>query len=201
MKLVGVEHLFPCPVFKLKLPPEVNEKLEPQIRALDMRQTVLKQTIGNLNKRDDFKWFCEHVRAGAKMALDVWGAKYDDVQVTNCWANIYSRNESIHAHSHPNCFFSGVYYVQVPTQTGRIIFYDPRVMFTNTIVPAIQRPTIYNAGSLSYPMEEGMMYLWPFWLHHANTPNDSEEDRISVAFNIMFKGLVGSYDSLNALEL
>jgi uncharacterized protein (TIGR02466 family) len=201
MNLVKVEHLFPSPVFKFKLPPEVNKRLEPWVRALEMRQTNLRQTSGDLHKREDFAWFNQYLLDGAKATLDAWGAQYEDVQITNCWANIYSQSESIHAHSHPNCFLSSVYYVRVPQGKGKIMFFDPRVMFTNTIVPMVHRPTIYNASSINLPMEEGVLLFWPFWLQHANTPNETGEERISIAANIMFKGLLGSYAALNALEL
>ena len=201
MNPVAIEHLFPTPVFKYKVNTDINEDLVAKIRALNMRNTTVRQTVGNLHKQPGFEQFCTIALENARNALDHWGAVYEDIQITNCWANIYTHADSLQPHSHPNCFMSGVYYVKVPENSPPIFFYDPRILTNNIISPASRKKTIYNMSSWGIPMAEGMMLLWPAWMHHRAPENRTNDDRISIAFNIMFKGLVGSYETLDALEL
>jgi len=197
----SIEHLFPTPVFKYRVTENINDDLVQKVHASQMRKTTVKQTVGDLHKQPGFEQFCSIALDNARNALGHWGAEYQDIQITNCWANIYSSQDSLQPHSHPNCFLSGVYYVKVPQNSPPIFFYDPRIMTNNIIAPAKRTKTLYNLGSWGIPMAEGMMLLWPGWLHHRAPENTTGEERISIAFNIMFKGLVGSYENLDALEL
>ena len=44
------------------------------------------------------------------------------------------------------------------------------------------------------------MLLFPSWLQHFVPANKSEHRRISISFNLMLRGLVGSKGSLQSAE-
>ncbi len=44
------------------------------------------------------------------------------------------------------------------------------------------------------------MILFPSWLTHYVPVNDTKEDRISIAFNVMLKGKVGSSEEYQSAE-
>lgn len=101
------------------------------------------------------------------------------------WVNISPPGASNQVHFHPNCHFSGVYYVSLDPQTcGDIYFRDPRVASRMMTWP-VERLTEFTASELRLPPEEGRMYIFPGWLEHGVDENTSDRDRISISFNVL----------------
>ena len=44
-----------------------------------------------------------------------------------------------------------------------------------------------NAGKADLTVAEGDLVVFPSWLFHSVPPNKSEQNRISIAFNFMFR--------------
>ena len=77
-----------------------------------------------------------------------------------------------------------MYYVKVPENSGSIRFYDPR----GHMVTAFPDSTYYYDG-IQYQTidpEEGMILYFPHWLEHEVTANPTDEERISVSFNVLW---------------
>ena len=101
------------------------------------------------------------------------------------WANVNRRGDYNVVHTHPNCMWSGVYYVTpgVPDPDvphgGLLELLDPReaanyIQVTNTVLDA--RHFFEN--------KPGRMLLWPSWVKHMVHPYVGEGERISIAFNV-----------------
>ncbi|MBT5049013.1 MAG: hypothetical protein HOK30_20200 [Rhodospirillaceae bacterium] len=111
--------------------------------------------------------------------------------IDNMWANVNPRHGYNRSHFHPNVLWSGCYYVQVPSDAGRITFYDPRTeaqMLQPKFAPNVERRRQLQE-EISYDPVEGRVLLFPAWLAHDVEPNmcaleGPAADRISVAFNI-----------------
>jgi uncharacterized protein (TIGR02466 family) len=104
-------------------------------------------------------------------------------KITSSWMAKFATNEFAHSHDHGSSDISGVYYYKVPTNSvgGNIQFQSPvEQIKTSYISEHILRYT-------TYPAETGRIILFPSWLKHSVTLNKSEEDRISVSFNVSFK--------------
>ena len=97
------------------------------------------------------------------------------VFVDNYWGHIHEKNMSTNTHSHPGCFASGVVYISVPKGSGSIVF-----------VPNIDSMN-RDAFRTSFPPERGRYYIFPSYLDHYVTRNESEEKRISLSFNFQEK--------------
>ena len=100
------------------------------------------------------------------------------------WVNInkIGHKNNRHFHYSTNLYISGVYYAKVPENSGRIRFYDPRGPFVRDA-----QDTIHFFGKHQYHYivpQEGMILFFPTWLEHDVEENESDEDRISVSFNI-----------------
>ena len=102
------------------------------------------------------------------------------------WANINRRGAYNTVHNHPNCLWSGVYYVAAgepdpePPHNGKLELLDPRVG-TNMIY---NKGTIFDARYVIDPIP-GLMVMFPSWLNHLVHPFLGDEERISIAFNIV----------------
>lgn len=101
------------------------------------------------------------------------------------WVNISPPGASNKIHYHPNCHFSGVYYVSLKApECGSIFFRDPRVASRMLTYPA-DKPTEFTVSELRMPPEEGRMYVFPGWLEHGVDENLSDHDRVSISFNVV----------------
>jgi hypothetical protein len=110
--------------------------------------------------------------------------------VSNIWININQKGGSNIMHSHPNSFFSGVFYVKCPPNCGSIAFVNPvREIKTTYSVDQTEVFNEFNVGQHLVQPEENKVIVFPSWLDHYVQPNMSDEDRISIAFNtsIMLK--------------
>lgn len=100
------------------------------------------------------------------------------------WANINPPGSMNIVHTHPGCDLSGVYYVKVPEgDCGSIDFFDPRqsMAFGNQ---RLMSAYCGNEINSRYPVE-GQMWLFPSSLSHGVGANRTNEERISVSFNIV----------------
>ena len=103
------------------------------------------------------------------------------------WANVSRRGSYNSVHNHPNCLWSGVYYVSpgIPDEkgnphNGKLELLDPRVGANLMYV----KGTILESRYLIDPLP-GLMVMFPSWLNHLVHPFQGESERISVAFNIV----------------
>lgn len=89
-------------------------------------------------------------------------------------------------HSHPNCSWCGIYYLQsdgtdFDERSGINRFYDPR---TNADHFLDAGASYLNAnGILDIEPAEGQVVIFPSYLMHSALPYFGEQDRIVIAFN------------------
>ena len=108
-----------------------------------------------------------------------------DVYLTSAWVN-FNDNRLAHNHEHVHAdTYSGVFYLQVPENSGKI-------SFTNTGLNKLWQGTYltesknkFTAEHLKFDPKEGQIYIWPSYLPHSVLPNDHDETRISISFNII----------------
>lgn len=189
-----VKDIFPTPVwvvdlaedkarsFNAELKRTIYELTEPR-REIPVGGTW--QTEPMLQKRPEFAEFCQMVRQAAKGALSFLEVRYDDFEITGCWANINPKGGLNSAHTHPNNFLSGVYYVSLPEGTGQILFGDPRPQ-AMTMMPPTRQWNKYVGNEIKLEVKEGRFVLFPAWLLHSVPVNRSDAHRISISYNIMF---------------
>ena len=99
------------------------------------------------------------------------------------WANINTKHSFNTRHNHPGCDLAGVYYVKVPEgDVGNIVFSDPRHVLSYGDQFIAER-YVGGENTSRFPVE-GNMYLFPPSLEHSVMPNKTDEDRISISFNL-----------------
>lgn len=123
-------------------------------------------------------------------ANDQIGAKVDrgslDLKLF-AWMNANPARGFNAPHTHPGAHWSGVYYVAQPKidegTSGMIEFIDPRSDLPNWRI--LKAPPFRMKKKLR-PVP-GDLILFPSYLVHWVFPNDSEQDRVTIAFNATFK--------------
>jgi len=150
---------------------------------------LLTQTEDDLHKMSYFRNLKDNILKLNKTILDDLDYEYEDLIITNMWANIMSSGGSHPPHTHSNNFLSGVFYLKTDTDSSPILFFDPRPQ-ANVIVPRKKQMNIENSNVVMFDATENTGFIFPSWLQHWVRTNNSEE-RISISWNILIKGHYG----------
>ena len=85
------------------------------------------------------------------------------------------------------CDFAGVFWIKVPDKSGNLIFESPHSFTSfaeiNCYTNKFQKETRSYLSCVYEPLE-GEIVIFPSFLSHCVSENESNEDRISYSFNI-----------------
>ena len=144
--------MFPTLVWKVQLRAQLHEAMDAKILAAlaTLRRDAPELASGQgwqsdrtLHQLEEFRDFISCVNSAAKSVLRFLRIGYDAFEITGCWANVLAKGAAHRAHSHPNNFLSGVYYVQTHPGTDTVNFHDPRNQ-TSIIWPPVVELTGEN---------------------------------------------------------
>ena len=109
---------------------------------------------------------------------------HDAFEITACWGTVLAKGGAHKIHSHPNNFLSGVYYVRTQPGTDTINFHHLR---RQTSLGSARDPlrTLTTTGSVLSAVSSTLL-MFPSFMERSVDANISEEERISVSFNVMF---------------
>jgi len=143
------------------------------------------QSEQDLHNREQFEDLISCIHGTPQTILQFLKVGYDTIEITGCWANINASGASHAIHSHPNNFLSGTYYVRTHPGADSVNFHDPRQQ-TGIIRPPVTELTSQNTDQIVVTVSDGMLLMFPSYLAHSVAPNESDELRISISFNMMF---------------
>jgi uncharacterized protein (TIGR02466 family) len=108
--------------------------------------------------------------------------KKTTITLLNLWINKNYKKSYNFPHIHPKSNFSGVYYVSVSKEAGKLIFLrnDKTVEFTDNHV-YFKETDFYNAYEVQ--PKNNMFVLFSAHLNHMVEPHYDDKPRISVSFN------------------
>lgn len=143
------------------------------------------QSDNNLQKLAEFEDINLRIIQVCQRIAESQNFKPDLIFQHQAWVNVSPPGASNQVHYHPNCHFSGVYYVSLKApECGSIFFRDPRIASRMLTYPT-DKPTEFTASELRMRPEEGRMYVFPGWLEHGVDENLSDSDRVSISFNAL----------------
>ena len=147
------------------------------------------QSRPNLHQENNFIQFAEYIiEANKEVIRDRLNYEFDDIRITDMWANVLKPGEYHAPHTHSNNSWSGVWYADAEDTSG-ICFADPRVQ-ANVIQPS-SKPNLDNATVLEYTAKTNRIYLFPSWIYHWVPALKKNKTRTSVSWNIQLVGNVG----------
>jgi len=113
------------------------------------------------------------------------------------WGNIMKKDGYQYLHNHCNSFISGVLYIDIPDTCYPTRFWRPEpANFFHFMHVNSDNSNQYNNAYINFDsVESGDLILFPSYLHHDVPMNESDEDRISIAFNCLPSHIsVGFYE-------
>ena len=107
--------------------------------------------------------------------------------ISNYWININGKNNYNKVHIHSSSILSGCYYAVVPPRSGNIVLHNrPETSFILDELKQIgAKETGFTATSQAFEPKAGSVLIFPGWLQHSVEENKSDQDRISIAFNLV----------------
>ena len=116
-----------------------------------------------------------------------------DLSLANFWININSNGGSNNIHIHPGSVYSGVYYIKIPKDKRKAggfifhrefseIFHHSEAYMGKFKEGYKETPADFKRSEIT-PKEKTLI-IFPSWFPHSVGINQTDEDRISIAFNI-----------------
>ena len=174
--------------------PEQREAMLAKVYDMERAgKGVTKTNFGGWQSGDDiyvhaeFHWVLNHIM---RLSNEIAPEYSPGLQFNNghIWANINRKSDFNAVHTHPNCLLSGVIYLKASAEAqGTIQFFDARdgspTSHWNCFAPLEDR-TLLTEDVYTVNPVEGLMLFFPSWLRHWVTPNLTDDDRVSLSFNV-----------------
>lgn len=135
---------------------------------------------------ESFKEYLDYMMLGIdEFSRDFGSYKYT---ISNMWINVNRKGDFNSLHCHPEAHMSGCFYINVPENSGGIQFRCPNLFVNSHLHRNINSEIekLFNFSpqwNIPKPLEGGMIFF-PSYLYHTVVNNNSNEDRISIAFNL-----------------
>jgi len=100
-----------------------------------------------------------------------------NLKLQKIWVNINPKNGYQARHVHSEFEVAGTYYIDVPTNSGDLLFYHP-----SPHVESMNRLKPFWDFTHRVVVKEGDLVLWPGYLQHEVTANNTNDLRVSVSF-------------------
>lgn len=199
-----IELCWGTPVFSLSW--SDSETFNSDLKALILERRasdpgLQKSNQGGWHSTEDLLlWPSPHMKTLQERMVDGFrratartsrGQGYSGKMQLTAWANVNVKGHSNEAHNHPQCNWSGVYYVDVGSRSGaqddsaEIHFLDPRGgagMMQDYF-------GVFGQSRVIQPSTSQML-VFPSWLLHGVRPYWGDTERISIAFNIALLDLM-----------
>ena len=129
----------------------------------------------------DFAALRDAIRAACAGALGEMGVGKAAFRLQS-WINMHDRGGFNFLHMHEGSLLSGGFYLQVPAGSGQFVFRDPR---PGVILGSVKGGVPNGHADVHLTPSAGLLVLFPCWMDHYVEPHDSDEPRITIAFNAL----------------
>ena len=130
-------------------------------------------------ERPEFAALRYAIRAACASALAEMG-QGERAFYLQSWVNLHDRGGFNFLHMHEGSLLSGGFYLQVPPGSGQFVFRDPRP----GVLHGFLKGGVPNGhADIQLTPSAGLLVLFPCWMEHYVEPHDSDEPRITIAFN------------------
>jgi uncharacterized protein (TIGR02466 family) len=201
--IMGRVNIFCIPVYEASIGHEsveqLNQELKPIIEDIrsnkdlanpwfDNTLTSFKPELKGQERHHlkDSPMFIERVEFHVEQYIKSINTNLDldhKLEWVDSWVNFSTKGHYQHMHVHPNSDISGVYYYQANGES-ELHFQHPVQLAEFARFPYHYCHTHDNTNYIGYT---GGIILFPSWLYHSVLENLSDNERISIAFNIRLK--------------
>jgi uncharacterized protein (TIGR02466 family) len=142
------------------------------------------QSPSHFHEQESFLEFKDFILNNTYIALQYYNC---DFKLSNMWININKSGNYNTQHCHPKSILSGVFWVKTSDNCGKLSFQSPNSFVEAPLLDSMDENIKKDQNyyhTFDFCPQEGRIILFPSHLYHLVEPNESEEDRISIAFNL-----------------
>ncbi|WP_338244186.1 TIGR02466 family protein [Aurantiacibacter hainanensis] len=199
-----VKPLFAEPYFVTNIADAISPKQVEFVQSIKMHENQVNHISDNLYlfDRPEMKSIAKAVdEALQTFAREVMGIA-QRLEVTQSWALRNPPGVGMHGHTHSNSLVSGsLYYAPMPDPPGNMIFERFNGYRQLELAVDQAKTNIYNTTRNAVVPKQGDLVLFSSAIHHYVEPNQSKQDRHSIAFNTFVRGKIGSFRDVSELKL
>ena len=200
-----VHQLFPKPVYASKLDRALTKK---ELKTIAQYKKETNTNAGNTTSSENYVLENKALN-NLKKDLHTKVMDYFDKvictdnpmtpYITQSWINYLKNNQFHHKHHHPNSLVSGIFYISADKEVDSVTFH--RAFLEDGIKLNTTKYNMFNAISCKFLVETGNILLFPSSLIHGVEKKKGNNIRISLSFNVFFKGTIGNKNDLTELIL
>jgi uncharacterized protein (TIGR02466 family) len=199
-----ISSIFPTPIYISKLNRELTNE---ELSFIDKTKLDVYKNEGNTTSNDvyildnkEFKNLKKELNLRIQDYFEKVISPTDSIipYITQSWLNYTETNQYHHKHQHPNSLVSGVFYINCDDKFDKIKFFNDTY---KTIKPEVKDWNIWNSESWWFSVKTGDVIMFPSSLTHMVENKQGTNTRISLAFNVFIKGIVGNNKSLTELKI
>ncbi len=199
-----VKPLFAEPYFVTNIADAISPAQVKKLKAEKMITNQVNQISEELYLFDRPEF--ASIKAAVHAALDIFAREVmgiaQKLSVTQSWTLINPPGVGMHGHTHSNSLVSGsLYYTEMPDPPGNMIFERFNQYRQIELMVEEGKSNIYNAPRNAVVPKKGDLVLFSSSIQHYVEPNNSEQDRYSIAFNAFVRGKIGSFRDVSELEI
>lgn len=196
-----ITNIFPTPVYEEHLEIDNSSLIDslnavPQVRYnSDTSSTTTTRSILEFEEFSELK--NQILAHSKKFIFDKLGFSPLELYVTSSWYNIHHNGDYSQPHTHPNSFYSGVYYLEIPKDDSGTFYFMRyhNTVCSESLAPDIMVPSPITSQQVNFYTPQGTLLIFPSHVWHGVTPNNTNERRATIAFNLHVRGLVSGLNT------
>lgn len=197
-----IENIFPVPLATFELPQDIlDNSLSKSKIYMDSKKwkeqrhygrtitSYFEDTTRNYLGNFDHK-LGNLVNLRCREYLEYIGYNPNADLMIESWLNLNPPDTHHSRHEHFGCFMGGVIWLSAVDDSGNFVIHDPvgvRAQNASQYRFAKTKNTTYSNDIYFVYPKPGTMIMFPSWLQHQVESNKTNEDRISIAFNVWMK--------------
>ena len=189
-----VAYHFPCPVYLIERPDFIEsvslvseESLAKQHAERQLDEIYPVMMSGNFADDPRIKAFAEFVGGTAWNILSEQGYAMQDKVITfsEMWTQEHHKHSAMEQHVHGfGSQVVGFYFIEVPENSSRVVFYDPRQGKVMSSLPEQDMNMATPASQMiNFEPKPGLLIFSNSWLPHSFTRHANEKPIKFVHFN------------------
>tara|TARA_B100000131_G_scaffold142151_1_gene138285 strand:- start:731 stop:1441 length:711 start_codon:yes stop_codon:yes gene_type:complete len=204
--MMNLDYIFPTPIWWTDLDIDIEAMQDICYGIAETMPTKERSNRGLLNYQspdffgeelckeedDEFGKLARTIKDFGNKCFDSFESCVTTLEFANMWININNKGGYNEVHTHPGALMSGAFYVKVPKEgdAGSITFHknsmEAYVVHSLGLAEDLSKAEApHTHATMSYPPKEGRLVVFPAWVSHGVRENHTEEDRISISFNLI----------------
>ena len=194
-----IKNIFPIKIYKTNFAEDLEKlksilipKLEPIFEKTklnnqgSMRGGLCSYNVArDLHHWPELKQYVSFLKTHISLYWNELG--YGDTpKITEMWANKYPPHSFIDTHNHSPIPITVSFYLQKVENSGNIRFTNPNdtILKYQPCIGLTDRNNYHNMFNTEIDVVEGDVVMFPGWINHATSINNSTSDRIVIGTNI-----------------